>query len=500
MGFVLTLLYIAITLLSPMVLPQAIWSLHVSVIIGVLLILALIPSFGQSKLGSTPETYLALGLLIATSASILVTGWVGGATKIIFGFSPVLLTFLFVAVACRSIRRLNILVAVLTVVMLFVFFQGAHAYFSGNFESDYLRPEGTPAGYIYRWCGLGVISDPNDLAQVFVTTIPLLWIWWKPGRFIGNFLFTIVPAVLLTLGVYYTHSRGGVVALIAILLFGFKDKLGFVKSSIFAGIALAGLLALNISGGRGMNDDDGGRVAAWVTGLEIFKVHPLFGIGVENFSDYNETGATAHNSYVLCLAELGIFGYFFWMGMIVSGWSGLSGIIRTESSGTPALESGDHSGEGPPKDELGNFAEPWLRGHEVNQVAVPVGAGGAVLSRSAVYAPVRNDVETRSPYHVGEIVDEQVKTLSAEDEVLVRAAKVVRVGFVGMLTAAFFISRTYSVILYVMLGIAAALKLIYRERHPEVKSDVKSLMKRTWLVILGSVVFLYLFVRLHGVR
>ena len=500
MGFFLTLLYIAITLLSPMVLPEAIWSLHVSVILGVLLILVLIPSFSKSKLGSAPETYIALGLLIATTFSILVTGWVGGATKIFFGFSPILLTFFFVAITCRTVPRLKILVAVLAAVTLFVFFQGAHAFFSGNFESDYLRPEGVPGGFIYRFCGLGVISDPNDLAQVFVATIPLLWIWWKPGRFVGNLLFTLVPAAFLTLGVYYTHSRGGAIALIAILLFGFKDKLGLVKSSIFAGIALAGLLALNISGGRGMNDDDGGRVAAWVTGLEIFKVHPLFGIGVENFSDYNETGATAHNSYVLCLAELGIFGYFFWMGMIVFGWSGLSGIIRTESAGIPALDSGDHGGVGPPKDEPSDFAEPWLRGPEVNRVAVPVGAGGAVLSRSTIYAPERNEIQARSPYHVGEIVEEQVKTLSEADEVLVRAAKVVRVGFVGMLTAAFFISRTYSVILYVMLGIAAALKLIYQERHPEVKSDVKSLIKRTWLVILGSVIFLYLFVRLHGVR
>ena len=72
---------------------------------------------------------------------------------------------------------------------------------------------------------------------------------------------------------------------------------------------------LDISGKR-INEDDS-RVAAWVTGLGIFKAHPVFGIGIDNFSDYNETGNTAHNSYVLCLAELGMFGYFFWMGMIV---------------------------------------------------------------------------------------------------------------------------------------------------------------------------------------
>ena len=45
-------------------------------------------------------------------------------------------------------------------------------------------------------------------------------------------------------------------------------------------------------------------------GLQLLKSHPLFGVGFGNLPDY--LGHTAHNSVVVCAAELGLFGLFFW--------------------------------------------------------------------------------------------------------------------------------------------------------------------------------------------
>jgi O-antigen ligase len=500
MGFVLTLIYIALTLLSPAVLPEAIWSLHVADILGVLTILSILPSIPGAKLGSIPETYLGIGLLIATSASILATGWVGGAAQTLLNFSPILLVFYFVAITCRSLRRLKILTAVLMAVALFVFAQGAFAFYTGNFASRYLEPEGISGTLLYRFRGLGVISDPNDLAQVYVMLIPLLWLRWKRGRFASNFLFTLVPAGILVVAVYFTHSRGGFIALLAIILFGFKDKIGLVKSAIFVAIACVGLLALDISGGRGINDDDGGRVAAWATGLQIFKTHPIFGIGIDNFSDYNETGNTAHNSYVLCLAELGMFGYFFWMGMIVSGWSGMSKMIPSTGKKTLEFGSGEPDDRNALEDEPGTLAEPWLRTPELGRVAVETGAHATAFSHSALYASGSQYVETGSPYYPGPMDEDASTNALTEDDNLIYAAKILRVSFVGLLSAAFFISRTYSVTLYILLGMAVALRMVYLEKHPDSTMGVLSLLKRTWIVIFVSMILLYLFVRLHGVR
>lgn len=48
----------------------------------------------------------------------------------------------------------------------------------------------------------------------------------------------------------------------------------------------------------------------WGDGLQLLKAHPLFGIGFGNMPDY--IGHTAHNTIVVCAAELGLCGLFFW--------------------------------------------------------------------------------------------------------------------------------------------------------------------------------------------
>ena len=53
-----------------------------------------------------------------------------------------------------------------------------------------------------------------------------------------------------------------------------------------------------------------GRVHAWYEGFQMLKSGPLFGVGKGNFTDFNYH--TAHNSYVLVMAELGTLGYFLW--------------------------------------------------------------------------------------------------------------------------------------------------------------------------------------------
>jgi hypothetical protein len=42
------------------------------------------------------------------------------------------------------------------------------------------------------------------------------------------------------------------------------------------------------------------------------KSHPLFGVGFGNMPDYTDDHKTAHNTLVVCVAELGLFGLYFW--------------------------------------------------------------------------------------------------------------------------------------------------------------------------------------------
>lgn len=493
MAFVLTLLYIAITLVSPGALPTAIASLHISIIVGMLVILTLPFDMSGSKLEQRPETYLGFGLLVATCLSMLATGWFGGTIASFLDFAPILITFYFVAITCHNLTRIRILVFVMVAVAFYIFSQGLIAEHTGNFTSPYLETENILDTSVFRYRGMGVVSDPNDLAQVFVALIPLLWLRWKKGSHFSNFLFTIIPAVILAVGVYFTHSRGGAIALVAVVMFGFKDKLGVVGSGILAAISLVAMLVLGIAGGRGIGEDDGGRVAAWATGLETMKTHPILGIGPGNFVNYNPTGHTAHNSFILAMTELGFVGYFFWMGMIVCSWSGLSQIIRAKLAKTvPEKKSSFPNRMPSPIPER-------ISSSPLGLVQASAGAAGMMTHSIAKPSFQFPEKKFNRPGGNSASIPMYMENLAskAEPDVdeLAYAARIIRIAFVGLLTAAFFLSRTYAVTLYIMLGMAVAVIKMPAKPFP---SDFPSLAKKTVAACFFSVIFLYLFVRLHG--
>jgi putative inorganic carbon (hco3(-)) transporter len=55
-------------------------------------------------------------------------------------------------------------------------------------------------------------------------------------------------------------------------------------------------------------------VDAWFEGLQMFIHRPLTGVGMGLFTEHNPL--TAHNSWVLVLAELGVFGYIAWFSLV----------------------------------------------------------------------------------------------------------------------------------------------------------------------------------------
>lgn len=96
----------------------------------------------------------------------------------------------------------------------------------------------------------------------------------------------------------------------------------------FAGGAAVGavLFGLNMAGGRGMTMAESGRTITWGEAIAMFKSSPIWGIGYGLFLEHSDL--TAHNSFLLCLAELGIVGYFLWLGTIVLTWYHLRALDR----------------------------------------------------------------------------------------------------------------------------------------------------------------------------
>ena len=477
MTFVLTLIYIAMSLLSPGAFPDWMRDFPVILTLGVLASLSTIVSAVQEKFAVVPEMYCVSGVLIAGTISIVATGWLGGAVSAFLGFVPIIFTFYFVSISCRTVWHLKCLTLVLFAVSLFIIVQGILSEMSGDFTSGYLLTEivaGRPD--IYRHRGLGVLADPNDLCLLLVTVLPLMWMFWKKRHAFNNLVFTIVPSLLLVVGIYFTHSRGGAIALLAVVFYGFKDRLGLVFSSIIGGLTTLGVFALNFTGGRGINDDDGGRIALWSQALDAFKAHPFFGVGMNKFSDYSDVGLTAHNSYVLCLAELGLFGYLFWMGTIVSGWNGLGGIVKASAPSEP--EEGDGFEQNAP---------PY------GVAMKKTGFGGEPF---AISSPKAVSMATGATHADFPLMKEEND--ESNDEGLVTAVKCSRAAFVGLLVSAFFLSRTYSMVFYILFGMAAALQMIYRRGHPEVSISFGKFLRSVTSIIFLSILGLYLFVRFRS--
>jgi O-antigen ligase len=58
----------------------------------------------------------------------------------------------------------------------------------------------------------------------------------------------------------------------------------------------------------------------------MFTSHPVFGVGAGNFTDYNYL--TAHNSFVLALAETGIVGFTLWLAFVGYGFWMMVAVLR----------------------------------------------------------------------------------------------------------------------------------------------------------------------------
>jgi O-antigen ligase len=179
-------------------------------------------------------------------------------------------------------------------------------------SGSYLLPMRDDKGvWFFRLRGQGQINDPNDFGQIIVCVIPLVFIFWRPKRTLLNFVFVILPVSALLYGAFLTHSRGALLALMAVAIVAARRRIGTLPALLLAGGLFAAAMALNFTGGREISTGSGaGRMVLWGEGLELMKAHPLFGVGFGYMGD--SAGQTAHNSIAVCAAELGLFGLFFW--------------------------------------------------------------------------------------------------------------------------------------------------------------------------------------------
>jgi O-antigen ligase len=138
-----------------------------------------------------------------------------------------------------------------------------------------------------------------------------VFIFWRPKKTLQNIAFVTLPVCALLYGAYLTHSRGGMLALLAIVVVAARRRIGTLPALLLVGGLFVASMALHVTGGRDISADAGeDRTDLWGQSMQLLKSHPLFGVGFGNLPDY--LGHTAHNTILVCAAELGLFGLYFW--------------------------------------------------------------------------------------------------------------------------------------------------------------------------------------------
>lgn len=168
---------------------------------------------------------------------------------------------------------------------------------------------------ILRLTGSGIFHDPNDLG-VLISLSVLLALYWLFDRRCGPArLVWLAPLALFLYAMSLTQSRGALLALLAGLAVLLVARFGWrvaVATGLFAVPALFLFLAgrqtdLSTEEGTGQQ-----RIQLWSDGMMLVRESPLFGVGEGGFND--RIGLVAHNSYLQCFAELGVFGGMLFLG------------------------------------------------------------------------------------------------------------------------------------------------------------------------------------------
>jgi hypothetical protein len=332
---------------------------------------------GNARLRAAPQLPWVMLFFAWSSLTVLIRA-PGSALAHITALSICVALFVLIAHGVQSFRALHVVAATVLAMVLFVCSVGTQQGFAetgcvvvdesvpGDSASG--KPDGraclTPRncydgdaepGAEYQcenigWFGTtsigrgrvryrGVLQDPNELALAGGVGLPLAFAFGQVGkRSLRRRALGIVSFALVLLCVVLTASRGGQLVFLAVLAAYFVNRVGA------AGLLLAGVLGLPLLllGGRGGEDASSStleRLDCWAEAISMWRGHPFLGVGLGQFNEHHYM--TAHNSYLLSLAELGFPGMLlFGVLLYLSAKIPFAALTHLRSASTPEMHGG----------------------------------------------------------------------------------------------------------------------------------------------------------------
>ncbi|MBV8206220.1 MAG: O-antigen ligase family protein [Acidobacteria bacterium] len=491
MAFFLTLLYVALNFFRPEELLPDVVQYHPMLVLGVLCLLVSVPTLLASDTAKkSPQGILMLVFLAVVALSEIFSGWWGGLNEVYTHVAPSVICVFLILANVDTLFRIRATMITLLVCSAVLVGQGIAGYYTGYGCDSVTRWAEDPdnahckyamqqysfttdesgehrGGFIWRIRSVGVLEDPNDFAQFMLVLLPLVWIAYRKRHAFRNLFVVFIPTAYFLYGMYLTRSRGGLIGLGFLLLFAFRKRLNTVNATLLSAFAVIGLVALNFAGGRSMSAAAGAdRVAAWRDAFMTFRSHPILGVGFNRYNEY--APLTAHNSFLLCAAELGLAGLLVWIALWYVSLADVNRFLKW----APSIATSARKKLASPA-----YASPFL----TRQPAMAL-AGGGIATDDELDAPDRfpgermehdeiaaatedwnDDGSVHSPNQgqtdrEGTIdgnseaaaVSEQQSGIIATCQ---RYAGALQMSLIAFLVTGWFLSRTYVVLLYILLAL-----------------------------------------------
>lgn len=329
--------------------------LHLAELSGTSAVLAL--AAGRLSRGQPVVTLSReLILMLAFAAWMLVTApfsvWPGGAVAVFTDlFSKVLVIFALIVNTVSTRDRFEKLVLVIG---------AGTSYMAVRAVSDYFRGLNLVEGNRIGGIG-GLFGNPNDMALNMVAFLPLAIVIALMRRDILARTIGLIGVPLICATIIFTKSRGGTIGLvIMVVIFLFKIRSvrpGLGALILITAIATVPMLPESFTSRMSSifnpeEDPTGSREARKQLLREAYRTyldHPAIGVGAGQFMNYSPDDRDryvawreTHNAPLQVAAELGTPGLIIFTLMIWSGFSAAAGATRILRARAP-VETGRRS-------------------------------------------------------------------------------------------------------------------------------------------------------------
>jgi putative inorganic carbon (HCO3(-)) transporter len=298
-----------------------------------------------------PTTKLVLTFLVWTIASAAGAIVLGNSFDVVFGnlVKTVLMCLVLVGSVrgLRDVERLTMVYLVAATMYAIV----VVARFDLGEGSDWRL------GRLYYY-------DANDLATYLVTAMPLGAYFLLTGRRAVGRVLAAGALAILTVAFVRTGSRGGFIALVAVIVFIVLRYSAISVGRRLSAAVLVTFILLGTASSRYWEQmttiasdadynrtEETGRLQIWGRGIGYMLQHPVLGVGPGNFqtaegtlsplADRQQFGVgvrwnAAHNTYIQVGAETGVVGLLLFLAMIGGAFVALSqsrlrGLDRADS-------------------------------------------------------------------------------------------------------------------------------------------------------------------------